>query len=1172
MYMTPFKNSSLVFTLLLSCSFNVLGSDDQEQRLSSSGYEQGIKRKRECLDNEPLVNKRANKGSNLSQGISYYEQGDYKQALELFSKSKNYQSFFYRGQIFLLEENYDKAAGFFYQAARVGCESSLEELKLLASHHRKPYYYYMIGKILYYDNVEDEEGAASYFHKAISTEDQDLFSKAFQKLQEVEQDENEGEEGSFINLFLAPSYEAALQGNEESLKKIEYIASQFDNRNAQYYLGLYYKDKHQPDKAFQYFYEAAHDNHREAFEELKKLSKAHSKENPQYLYDVGHTLFLNQIEGEMESGARWLYKAIKYSPNNKEILGKAFEDLQILDEEDNDHEAKYYLKKMIEPYYDAACQSDNKALETLKSLADTFGSHDAQYYIGNIYKKKNKQEKAAFYFYKAALQGDQDAWDELLSTSVINNTVTQYYLGKLYLEQEEFEEAAHFLYKAACKKHKKSKNKLKEIVSDYSDSDAAYHLGLLYKRKGQYDKGARYFYKAAFQEDGEAFKKLEALADAHHSLAAHYYLGKLLYDNKEQRNAVKRFYKATKSDDEVLFWKALKKLEKTSRKHNIVEGMSYAGSIYQDKYKDSLDVNFLKKAIYWYNQAVANKHGGSQEKIDGLMQEECARINKIIETREGHLDLSVGRIALFRGIHYIKNLFDDEGKVLKHIDLKDIDSFLVSSAACELTGKKFLAGMPKERELRAGQYVYEIIQRFKSESEELYHKFHETYTNNHDYFHKLLEDPTKGINEITQRAFTEYRWVFQQIAAKEYPDTWQRAVLRNPFVSFSCTAHHGVKYAAGCKKFHGGEEVKLSPLFDEEGIPQNPYLGKVYMALLSAADLWKFSPTFVIDKHAQNKVEINTDYQNKILTEDEVSFWGYLPRGFIKESHVIEVSDLEDYEKEHYEDLNSNVRQKGGKVTDLVEETSKGLENRAEALVRSQNCLRIYPDIFENYYTSISSPAERFKASTWLHTLNAGHNIITSITKKGISGAQPASLSLLAINLTRHPYTLPQNWMSALRTIEFSYNSLAGTGDLFIKILDNPQISLKKLSLKSCNLTAADTSKIAKYLEKDSNLRTLYLDGNEVGEGAKDFEKSLNKNKTLKRLSLYNTAITDIDCFVNLFDQANRKTILNVRLIKLNLDHSFPSERLKMIENGLQKNKRARAEHRQKRALGKHKK
>ena len=517
---------------------------------------------------------------------------------------------------------------------------------------------------------------------------------------------------------------------------------------------------------------------------------------------------------------------------------------------------------------------------------------------------------------------------------------------------------------------------------------------------------------------------------------------------------------------------------------------------------------------------------------------------------------SLRKVALFRGIHYVKNLFNSNA-IIQNIKADDVGTFLVSSAACKLTGITFLSGIPGPNELAAGKLIFKLLHQFKTESEDLYNSFHETYTNDHITFHACLKNPSFGKYLATKNAFTKYRDIFEQCTKESYPNTWRKAIKRNPFVSFACHATHALKYGMGQKSFTGGDKVKLCPNYDQNGTPSNKYLGKLYIAILSPNDIKDLTPTFVIDKHANNKITINTHNQNNILIENEVSFFGYLPEGLIKHSSVLEIPELDPETKYDYVAINSNFSKATGKANEIIKERSPTFEAEAGKLIKNLECLRTYPNVFEGDYTDNPEDSEKIRVAQWLNSIN-NKPIITSSPMKAIGSATNVSIGILAKCLQLQP--------TNLSVISMSFCNLENSGAFFSQILRNNKVPLQELTLRSCKLTEIDTQTIARSLRDsfsssgmtkvlgNKSLRTLILDGNNVGQQANEFATTLKANTTLTYLSLYHTKIPNIQCFCDLFPNGGHKESLNKSLTVLNLEFYFDQKLLNTIQKGLYRN------------------
>jgi len=439
-------------------------------------------------------------------------------------------------------------------------------------------------------------------------------------------------------------------------------------------------------------------------------------------------------------------------------------------------------------------------------------------------------------------------------------------------------------------------------------------------------------------------------------------------------------------------------------------------------------------------------------------------------------------VALFRGIHYVTNLFDNEEKIAQNIkeatDGADLNKFLVSSAAYKLTGKVFLSDVPGDIELEAGKIICKILTLFKKDDEELYNTFHETYTNSHETFHKSLTTPESD-------AFNRYREIFEAVIIESqkplFIKNWEEAVKRNPFVSFSCNARHALRYSFGQKSFEkdlSGGNTQLLPIYDSKGEPDKKHLGKIYIAALSPEFIKKLNPTFILDRYAQNKVDIKSHYGNKILDECEVSFLGYLPENFIIFSDCPETPSCPEMppnpgEKEFKKLISKHIDSKG-----------EDYEKKATEIIEGKGFSRTYTDMFEEHYTDIDDSSSKILTSHWLHSINQRKPSINAVSSKGKQPATSDSIRLLATNLNRQPTSLDPNWASYLKSIWISGCQLSGSGRAFGEILKSKKVSLIELFLQGCCLTSRDAISIAQSLRENRSLRVLKLDSNPIGDRA----------------------------------------------------------------------------------------
>lgn len=603
-------------------------------------------------------------------------------------------------------------------------------------------------------------------------------------------------------------------------------------------------------------------------------------------------------------------------------------------------------------------------------------------------------------------------------------------------------------------------------------------------------------------------------------------------------------------DEDQLHLKTLEDFAEEDGKHNPL-AQYYLGILYEEG--KGVEKNLLTAAQYYYDCACDDPKL-RQQALKRLLRcaNDCEKSRSFFTQEESDyvnknpqdFEKSWSEIALFRGIHYVNNLFKKEEIAQEVEQGGNAGIFLVSSAACKLTGREFLSSPPGLEELKSGKIVRKILKKFKLEKNELYCKFHETYTNDHERFHAALKDPS--CSEL-QNIFQEYRLIFQRYTSEVYPETWTEAMKRNPFVSFSCNADHALRYALGEKSFTGGEDVKLRPGYNSSSAPTNQHLGRLYIATFSPADLWKLIPTFVIDKHAQNKMKISTHNQNNILSEDEVSFLGYLPEGFVKISEVVKAPEF------------SVAVTDESVIRRLLFEQPLKYESKAYSIIANSLKIRIWPEIFENYYSHISDSSRRSLVSSWIHSVNEGNAVIAVSPVKGKTPVDHDVVSLFTNTLRRSPYGLGANWAAALKRFSISFYSLNGAGAIFKSLVESRNLGLEELMIKDCELSSFDLGAIAEGLPNNKYLLKLILDYNDVdNSAATKFSAALKSNKTLTTLSLHgNSPLVNIQCFTDLFPSGGEDHALNRSLVELNLnvDRKKLSKALKIIQKGLNRNR-----------------
>lgn len=791
-------------------------------------------------------------------------------------------------------------------------------------------------------------------------------------------------------------------------------------------------------------------------------------------------------------------------------------------------------------YRDVIDKRDEEAFSSLRQLRKNDKGGYAEHYLGCLYEDGVKGivnkglRPAALNYYEAIQKGHTESFKALIRLGKNDEEgYARYHLGQLYEEgveeivDESASEAAYWYYEATLKGHRTAFDQLIQLEKIDKEGHAQYYLADLYEygvRKfinKSLQGAADYYNRAARRNHKEAFTELKRMGNKYEEGYIHFYLGKI-YEDKFRKN---------------------------------------------EKLKDIED---LEDAVYWYRQAARQSHIEASKKIASLVKEECNYINNQIINKDT-LEYSIGYLAFFRGIHYVTNLFNDKHKIEQNVENNDINTFLVSSAACTLAGSTFLSDTLSEEELKAGELIYDILSKFKKEHGGLYDKFHETYTNNHTTFHKLLEDPTKATDPNVKKSFTTYRRIFKEIA--EENENWKKAVKRNPFVSFSCNARHGLRYSLGLKSFTGGDEVKLLPEYRRNGSPRNKHLGRVYGAIFHPKDILKLDPTFVLDKYARNKITINTNFNNDILAEKEISFLGYLPGDLIQISVPIDVPSFRtsDYPTEYEELFGINkekyqeyrgIFSKGNNpalekkiISQSLDKKNVLLEEKANLLIREKKGLRIQPDVLAPYYTPVENNNQTLIVSKWLHSLNSGKKKICYCPSGGRTPLTQEGIGIFSQNLDRQPINC--------HDISIIGYDIKNSGLYFNKIILNKPLSLFELTLDRCSLNPDDILKIASALKDNNTLRKLSLNGNKVGnEGARKLASALKKNKSLKYLYLNSTNISDISCFAGLFptgkNYKGHQNYLNKTIEEIELFGNEGEKQesiLNKITNGLMNNK-----------------
>lgn len=109
----------------------------------------------------------------------------------------------------------------------------------------------------------------------------------------------------------------------------------------------------------------------------------------------------------------------------------------------------------------------------------------------------------------------------------------------------------------------------------------------------------------------------------------------------------------------------------------------------------------------------------------------------------------------------------------------------------------------------------------------------------------------------------------------------------SPFVSTGDIPLHALKYAYGIKPYKGHERERLRPRWNKELRAERPYSGKLYLSLHPISDYCGDAAFHhIISLNHMRKVHLDSSKGNQILPERETSFFGYIPAGRIKHTHI----------------------------------------------------------------------------------------------------------------------------------------------------------------------------------------------------------------------------------------------------------------------------------------------
>ncbi|WP_052046114.1 SEL1-like repeat protein [Candidatus Paracaedibacter symbiosus] len=538
-------------------------------------------------------------------------------------------------------------------------------------------------------------------------------------------------------------------------------------------------------------------------------------------------------------------------------------------------------------------------------------------------------------------------------------------------------------------------------------------------------------------------------------------------------------------------------------------------------------------------------------------------------------------IALYRGIHFFKGIFEptDITRAIESSKDEQNSHSLFSSTAGALIGANYLTSLEEQGPLlRSGQLVHTTLKKFKEQHPDHYYTFHERYTNNHFRFHTLLGDDKyryeKGAsNNITQReieAFEAYKEIFfKEAEDPEYKlgSLNKEGILRNCFVSFSQGPQHALRYAVGLKYMVGGEYLR--PDYDDEGIPQNKCLGKVYIALLKKQDFYALNPTSVLDLHAQGKVKIETN-QKDILAEEEVSFLGYLDQAYVSYALAVKVPSFNKGYKAKYKSKYGLSKDKFGhfktlkKGINLQSHREELLENHIiPAYSNRLNCelaqiLKRKGESSVLTFVGYGKQLGEVLPSAVSHILHQLHTFKAADICPGKGMCIGNQKKMRDDSMIRR-FSLIIEHVSQAQAIMFSirnYN-LNGLGDILKPLLTSN--TLEVLSLKKLGLGPQDAAQIAEGLKSNTSLAELTLNSNPIkDEGSKAIAKALEDNKSLKKLQILGTQTTaeGLNSFGALlkYDKGKQKNTSLTELLFTRVK-TIPTKTVEKIENGLRRNR-----------------
>ena len=533
------------------------------------------------------------------------------------------------------------------------------------------------------------------------------------------------------------------------------------------------------------------------------------------------------------------------------------------------------------------------------------------------------------------------------------------------------------------------------------------------------------------------------------------------------------------------------------------------------------------------------------------IQQELEELNNKLKSGE-HIDYSTYSkfvIPFYRGIHYLPILFKNKNDRKTFRQAEQKANPLYSSSAYKASGLSFVtpfSGLSEEEKDKLknnAQAIKNALDSLKKSFLTFYHKFHELYSNDHNEFHVMLRDALRKTgdkdSEQVLQAFSNYISFLKRQVENMLEFKFEEASLRNPHVSFSFTPRHPVKYAVGDKRFHDYEGKKADSLkfsYDASGKPKHPYLGKIYVALLTLDNYLDINPYVVLQQHTLGKIKIKNIPSKNILEENEVSFSGYFPENAVIRTIDIRCPrfDQKTYPSSYYDNkhgiteetwkrrkkkLNKRESIDESVYDSIVEHQANLLDKFTKQEANDSGKTLIYPG-FDNDFVLFPLSTETAKYYT---------QIRQGIESINIQGIAPEEVIYVAKKLL----DVDNEHVRRVRTFQANiYTKIEDRGSiLFSNVLKtNTYLTTLLLHGKS---TKRGVEILASALENNTALTYLSLyRSTAVGEAIEYIAEALKKNTALTKLNLANTNINGGEALQNIFKGVLEK---NTTLRHINL-------------------------------------